>query len=320
MVHPEFRAMSGQIEDFTRDAPPLTNASLSELRNRDLPFRRPLVDVVPVEQRLISDEAQDHHTSIYTINAKAGQNRPAILHMHGGGFVAGKASDALGMLQQLALDLDSVIVTVDYRLAPEARWKDSIEDNYAALKWLYSNAEALGVDARRIAVMGDSAGGGHAALLAIMARDRGEVPLVHQCLIYPMLDDRSGSTRQLPYHVGGLIWTADNNRFGWEAFLGQVPGTDNVPKQAVPARLDDFSDLPPAFIGVGTLDLFVDEGISYAQRMNQAGVTAELILVPGVFHGFDVIAPNAVVSQWFYRAMIQAFKRAFGITNDMMLD
>ena len=159
--------------------------------------------------------------------------------------------------------------------------------------------------------MGDSAGGGHAAILAITARDRGEVPLAFQCLIHPMLDDRTGTTRKVPAHVGKLIWTAEGNRFGWESFLGMAPGRPSVPQEAVPARVENLAGLPPAFIGVGTLDLFVDEDIDYAQRLNAAGVPAELIVVPGAFHGFDGMPSK--IGQWFNAAKLDALRRGLGL-------
>jgi acetyl esterase/lipase len=227
----------------------------------------------------------------------------------------GKAEDAIRALQELCKALDCVAVSVDYRLAPETSYAGSIEDNYAGLKWLHANAAALGVDPAKIAVMGESAGGGHAALLAITARDRGEVPLAFQCLIYPMLDDRTGTTRGVPPHVGTLIWTRERNRFGWESFLGMKPGGASAPKNAVPARVANLKGLPPAFIGVGTLDLFHDEDIDYAQRLNAAGVSTELIVVPGAFHGFDGIAKmmKAPLGTWFEQTVHNALRRGFGM-------
>jgi acetyl esterase/lipase len=237
--------------------------------------------------------------------------RPAILHIHGGGYTGGSASIMLPSLQALAAALDCVIVSVDYRLAPGTRFPGSLEDNYAALKWLYGNARELGVDASRIAVMGESAGGGHAAMLAIAARDRGEVPLLYQALIYPMLDDRSGTTRQVPPQIGTLVWTRDANRGGWTALLGVPAGASQVPEGAVPARVANLAGLPPTFIGVGGIDLFVEEDIGYAQRLNNAGVPVELNVVPGAFHAFDVFEPNAPVTIRFRAALTNALKGAF---------
>ena len=177
---------------------------------------------------------------------------------------------------------------------------------------LYANAASIGADPTKIAVMGESAGGGHAALLAITARDRGEVPLCFQCLIYPMLDDRTGTSRAVPPFIGTLIWTPEKNRFGWESFLGTAAGKASAPTGAVPARVASLKGLPPAFIGVGTLDLFLDEDIDYAKRLNAAGVMTELNVVPGAFHGFDAIAATLPVGKTFNAAKLNALRRGFG--------
>ncbi|MEO7248011.1 MAG: alpha/beta hydrolase, partial [Novosphingobium sp.] len=252
-------------------------------------------------------------------NAKPGTARPAILHTHGGGFFMGSAEASIAEFQRLARDLDCVAVTVQYRLAPETIWAGSLEDNYTALKWLNTNAATLGVDPARIAVMGESAGGGHAALLAITARDRGEVPLCFQCLTYPMLDDRTGSSRPVPPHVGRIIWTAVDNRFGWESFLGQKPGGRHAPKGAVPARVENLAGLPPAWIGVGSIDLFFDEDVEYARRLNNAGVPAELIVVPGAFHGFDgigaMLGTIVPIAERFHAARLVALRAGLGLAQ-----
>lgn len=175
---------------------------------------------VPVERRTIPGGRDGPDVVVYGINGRAGEHRPGILHIHGGGFVLGTAAAEVACLQKMATALDCAIVTVDYRLAPETSWRGSLEDNYAGLRWLFGNAGALGVDPARIAVMGESAGGGHAALLAIAARDRGEFKLAFQMLVYPMLDDRTASTREPSAHVGQIVWTRAANRFGWQSFLG----------------------------------------------------------------------------------------------------
>jgi acetyl esterase/lipase len=317
LVHPELRSAVPMVEKFASMGPALNRANLQAIRNpKENPFwnQSPHPDV-PHEMRMIAVGKGHPDVAIYIINAKPGANRPAILHAHGGGFVLGSAKSSVRQLQELCRALDCVAVSVDYRLAPEATYSGSIEDNYAGLKWLYVNATELGVDRRKIAVMGESAGGGHAALLAIAARDRGEVPVAFQCLIYPMLDDRTGTSRIAPAHVGTLIWTPAQNRFGWESFLGTAPGKARAPKNAVPARAADLKGLPPAFIGVGTLDLFHDEDVDYAQRLNGAGVNAELIVVPGAFHGFDGIAKmmKLPLGAWFERAVHNALRRGFGL-------
>jgi acetyl esterase/lipase len=242
---------------------------------------------------------------VYVINPPppGGAPRSAILHIHGGGFVVGAAKRWLPYLQKFAAALNCLVVTVDYRLAPETPFPGALEDNYTALRWLHANAESLGVDPRRLVVMGESAGGGHAAMLAIAARDRGEVPIAFQMLIFPMLDDRTGSTRAAHGIQGQLWWSAAQNQFGWAALLGRPPGGPDVPIGAVPARNPDLTRLPPTFIGVGSIDLFVDEDVDYAKRLIDAGVPTELVVVPGAFHGFINLRGAPVVEDFRARQL-----------------
>jgi acetyl esterase/lipase len=318
-VHAELRPAILQFKQLYQAQPSLaadfSAANLTQRRNAFKSFGAPPLAQPSFAERTVSGPKGAPDVQVYVINAVAGMSRPAILHTHGGGYVSGAAANSLHDLQELAVALDCVIVTVDYRLAPETRFPGSLEDNYAALRWLHVNAEELGADRKRIAVMGESAGGGHAAILAIAARDRGEVPLAFQSLIYPMLDDRTGSSRSMPAHVGQYIWTAGSNRFGWESFLGRRPGGSSAPTGAVPARLQNLAGLPPAFIGVGGIDLFVYEDIEYAQRLIAAGVATELQVVPGAFHGFDAIAKDTSLSRQFTAAKIEALRRAFKSTD-----
>ena len=241
------------------------------------------------------------------------QNRPATIYIHGGGYVVGRADTNIRLAQDAAQATNSMVVSVDYTLAPEARFPKSLEQNYAALAWMHKNAGQFGVDPARIAVLGDSAGGGHAAMLAIAARDRHEFPLAFQCLIYPMLDDRTGSTNRVPPHIGHFVWTEGSNRFGWSSLLGQPAGSPNVPPGSVPARIADMRGLAPAFIGVGSIDLFCEEDIEYARRLIHAGVPAELLIVPGAYHGFDIVARDAPVTVEFRNTWQNALKRGLGV-------
>lgn len=272
----------------------------------------PLLPDVPVSGRRIPGGLRMPDVTIYVVNSDPKTFRPGILHTHGGGYILGSAKFEVPYLQQLARELDCVVVSVEYRLAPETTYRGSIEDNYCALVWTYANASELGIDRARIAVLGESAGGGHAALLAQTTRDRGEVPLVLQALIYPMLDDRTGTTRNVPAPIGTIGWNAASNRFGWQSFLGQKPGGRTMPKGAVPAREDNLSGLAPAFVGVGAVDLFVNENIEYARRLIEAAIPTELLVVPAAFHAFDRAAPNASVSKMFMKAKLNALRRAFG--------
>jgi acetyl esterase/lipase len=253
--------------------------------------------------------------SVMVIDGTGGQKGcPAYLHMHGGGFVGGRVDGNPASLQDIAATCGALVVSVDYRLAPETPFPGALEDNYAALKWMNLNRASLGIDPKRIAIGGESAGGGHAAMLAIAARDRGEYAITFQLLIYPMLDDRTGSTKPAPEHIGHFLWNSGSNRFGWESLLGMAPGSANPPAGSVPARVKDLSGLPPTFISVGALDLFVDEDVDYARRLIAAGVSTELLAVPGAYHGFNGLVPKASVSVRFNAQALSALKRGWGLS------
>lgn len=311
LVDPDLRAGALQMREMTQIFMPMSLEKLPMRREMMASKAAPLLPDVTVVARRVAARPGDHEVDVLVINAQPGTGRPVIVHMHGGGFTASSARGSAPMLQATAKALDCAIVSVDYRNAPEARYNESLEDNYAALLWTYAHADELGIDRTRIALMGESGGGGHAALLAIAARDRGEVPVMFQCLIYPMIDDRTGSAHAMPPHIGAFGWNVDANRFGWRCFLGQEPGTDRVPAAAVPARIDDVAGLPPTFIGVGALDLFVEENIEYGRRLVAAGVPTEMLVVPGAFHGFDMLAPDSAGSRRFTAAKLDALRRAF---------
>jgi acetyl esterase/lipase len=228
----------------------------------------------------------------------AGQPGSAVLYLHGGGMIFGL--EHLGRLYDLAVR-DYVatsgvpMLVVDYRIAPEHPHPTPVEDCYAALRWLADNAAMLGVDYARIGVMGDSAGGGLAAGVSLLARDRGGPPVAQQLLIYPMLDDRTRmpDPQLLPF----LTWTYDDNVTGWTALLGNSAGTDVVSPYAAPARATDLTGLPDTYLDTGDLDIFRDEDITYARRLSDAGVPTELHLHPGCPHAFEALARRADVSQ-----------------------
>jgi acetyl esterase/lipase len=291
--------------DVTRA--PLDARTLSSARQTMMRSQPPLPQPAWTE-RTIPGAPGAPAVRVYVINAgPRAAPRPAILHIHGGGFVMGDAHGAIRGQQEVAQALDCVVVTVDYRLAPETRFPGALEDNYAALKWMNANADELGVDRSRIAVAGESAGGGHAAMLAIAARDRGEIPLAYQALSYPMLDDRTGSTIRKPPYQGALIWPPEKNRFGWSSLLGVPAGSAHVPYGSVPARVENLRGLPPTFIGVGSIDLFVDEDIEFARRLIDAGVLTTLNVYPGVPHAFDGI-PGLTLGKQFRAHLIAALR------------
>jgi acetyl esterase/lipase len=311
MVNPELRDGARRILAFgQRD---WAKADLAALRKAAPPPPAPLAPPAPaVESRTVPGLNGQPDVGIQLIGRNESERlRPAVLHIHGGGFIVGRVDDMTAFCQKLSMQLDCAVVNVDYRLSPDTPFPGPVEDNYAALRWLHDNAGELGVDSKRIAIMGESAGGGLAAMLAIAARDRGEVPVCYQVLIYPMLDDRTGSTRRVPPHIGTIGWDESGNRFGWTSFLGLPAGSPRVPEGAVPARVEDLAGLPPAFIGVGSIDLFVDEDLEYSRRLIDAGVPTTLNVVPGAYHGFDFIAPDARVSREFVSAWAGALGDAF---------
>lgn len=231
-----------------------------------------------------------------------------VYHIHGGGYVLGKAVDGAVRLRPMVAALGCVLVSVDYRLAPEAVFPAAIEDCYAGLTWTFVHAARLGIDPARIGVMGESAGGGLAAALALMARDRGECQLAFQHLLYPMIDDRTAAGEADPL-TGEFIWTPQSNHFGWRSLLGQEPGGADVSPYAAAARAADLAGLPPTYIATGALDLFRDEDIAFAQRLLAAGVPTELHVWPGAFHGFDMW-PAAAVAQAARESRVAALRRA----------
>lgn len=227
------------------------------------------------------------------------KGRAAVLYIHGGGMVVGSADSTLADAPQLALEHGCVVVSVDYRLAPETPFPGPQEDNYAALLWLAGCAESFGVDPARIVVMGGSAGGGLAAALALMARDRDGPQLAGQVLIYPMLDWRTGGPED-PYrnrHTGEFVWTRKKNRFGWEALRGAYLPSDARKGWFSPTLADDLSGLAPAFISTGALDLFLDEDLDYARRLIDHGVQTELHVYPGAIHAFDMVPDTTLAEQ-----------------------
>jgi acetyl esterase/lipase len=234
---------------------------------------------------------------------------PALFWIHGGGYVMGDIEQDDRLMKQLVNRVGCVAVSIDYRLAPEHPFPTPVEDCYAGLKWLFAHADELGVEPSRIAIGGASGGGGLTAGLALLARDRGEVQVAFQLLVYPMIDDRNVTPASYAI-TDPRMWNRESNRLGWKAYLGRDGGGTDVSPYAAAARANDLTNLPPAYIPVGALDLFVDENIEYAQRLIQAGVPTELHVYPGAFHGFDLFAPSARVSKQFKADRDSALKRA----------
>jgi acetyl esterase/lipase len=224
-------------------------------------------------------------------------NRPGLLWIHGGGMILGSPQLEAGASGRMSDELDAVVVSPDYRLAPEHPFPAPLDDCMAALNWMRENAGELGIDPGRIAVIGSSAGGGLSAAVAQRAHDE-DIALRAQILVYPMIDDRT-TLRDDHCGRGRFMWTPQSNRFGWTAYLGRPPRLSDAPDYAAPARRTDLSGLPPAWIGVGALDLFHDESVAYAEALRSCGVPCELVVVPGMYHGADTLAPNALSMKGF---------------------
>jgi acetyl esterase/lipase len=229
------------------------------------------------------------------------QPGPALLWLHGGGYVMGNAAQDDRLCRRYARALGATVAAPNYRVAPEYPYPTPLEDCYRALVWL---ARRPDVDPGRIVVGGASGGGGLAAALAVLARDRGEIAAAAQLLVYPMLDDRT-SVHAYRVDARHRMWDHASNRWAWGAYLGAAD-----PDQAVPARVADLTGLPPTWIGVGTFDLFHDEAVQYARRLTAAGVTCHLEVIPGAFHCFDALQPKAAVSQRFFESQCAVISQA----------
>ena len=235
----------------------------------------------------------------------------ALLWLHGGGLVMGNAELSTEWCQTIARDVGLVVISVDYRLAPEDPFPAALDDCTSALRWLVDAADELGIDVDRIAVGGDSAGGGLAAALAQRARDEGGPPIAFQLLVYPMLDDRT-VLRTDHQGRGALMWTPETNRYGWTSYLGHAPTEADERPHAAPGRTSDLRSLPPAWIGVGDLDLFYEEDVDYARRLDAVGVACELHIAPGMYHGADAIVPGASICRAFRGSATNALRAAIG--------
>jgi acetyl esterase/lipase len=271
---------------------------------------------LPVYEDVVSDDylvpgpegAPEVPVRVYRPKDSEGQ-LPALFWIHGGGYMFGDMEQEDLVASPITLAGNCVTISVDYRLAPENPYPAPIEDCYAALKWTAANTEELGIDPGSIAIGGGSAGGGLAAGLALLVRDRAEIDIMYQFLIYPMIDDRTTEPASETVR-DALFWTRMSNYYGWRSYLGCEPGGDDIPGYAAAARATDLAGLAPAYIAVGDQDLFSIEDTLYAARLIEAGVSTEIHVYPGGCHAFDMMVPDADVSQRFTGDFYRALKRA----------
>ncbi len=310
------KEIKGPIKEMMRVMPPTNFNNLPAARSASkntfaaMKMQMPPVPGIVAEDRKIPgpESAPDITVRIYRPKKAAGL-LPALLWIHGGGYMLGDIDQEDFTAKQFTLAGKCVVVSVEYRLAPENPYPAPLEDCYAALKWLANHTEELKIDKSRIAIGGASAGGGLAAGLALLARDRAEVKIMFQLLIYPMLDDCNTlpASDTLP---DALFWTRESNLIGWRSYLGCKPGGKEISCYASASRAKDLAGLPPAYITVGDFDLFAQEDIEYARRLIAAGVPTELHVYPGGCHAFDMLVPGADISIRFNADIHRALRHA----------
>lgn len=259
----------------------ITADLLAELRNSNLRLTPELSGTV--EQTVYEIDAKTGVT--VTVHRAAGleEPAPALFWIHGGGYVMGSVGTDAVMFDRRCPDLGIIGISIDYRLAPETPFPGPLDDVYTGLAWIFMHAGELGIDPARIGIGGVSAGAGLCSALALLVRDRGELNVQFQLLDCPMLDDtQTTPSSQLDDLI---VWTRSSNEFGWRSYLGDRYGAGDIPAYAAAARATDLSNLPPAYVSVGTADGFRDENIAYASRLMEAGVPTELHVYPGAPHG-----------------------------------
>lgn len=289
-INPELRRAFGKVPPI-----PFQNRILLKLIEVALKLRRKPTSLRGVD---ITEHPTDHaYVRIY--HPGDGHSAAGLLWIHGGGYILGAPQITDDLCARYADELGITVVSAGYRLAPKYPFPAGLDDCRNAWQWFIDNAAALNVDPSRIAISGESAGGGLAAALAQRLTDEGGIQPAGQALLCPMLDDRTAANRELDA-LGHKMWSNRNNRGAWRHYLGSDPGGSEPPPYAVPGRREDLSGLPPAWIGVGDIDLFHDENLAYAQRLREAGVPCEFHASPGAPHGFELVVPDAAVTRRFW--------------------
>lgn len=304
-VLPELRQAYSQFPDFRLE--------------EDLAWSRSLLVQPPLEKSKLVHTTNcmiprgDGGEMLVKIYEPIERNRdklPAMLWIHGGGFVMGHPDMDDLLCERFVQTANCVVVSVDYRLAPEHPYPAAIEDCYAGLVWMTAEAPSLGIDVKRVAIAGASGGGGLTAALALMARDKGGPSIIFQMPLYPMLDNRNETPSSYEITDAHATWSRSNNLTAWRMYLGEEKDTNELSPYAVPSRADNLAGLPPTYTCIGQLDLFRDETFDYVTRLAQAGVDVEMNLYPGSFHCFEVFVPEAEVSQRASQNYLDAMARA----------
>jgi acetyl esterase len=304
---PELAAVVALLPPLDITDIPAARAGMRAMREQMPPFVKP--DGITIEKRAVAGPPGDPDVEV-TIFRPTEQpaSAPALYWIHGGGFVLGDVDSDMVVPAQVADELGAVVASVEYRLAPEHPFPAPAEDCFAGLVWMAAHAEELGFDPRKLAVGGLSAGGGLAAAVALMARDRGGPELCFQLLDIPELDDRL-STPSMKQFTDTPLWNHRNAILSWEAYLG--PDHGETSPYAAPSRAADLSGLPPAYVVTCEFDPLRDEGIEYAQRLIQAGVATELHHYPGTFHGASGAGAGTEIAARMVSDRLAALGRAY---------
>jgi acetyl esterase/lipase len=319
VIDPELAALLDFMPVIDLDDPVAARAGFEKLL---VSMRTPLpeAELLDIEDRLVPGWEGDPEVAVRVYRPKAAAAAgpettvPGIVLIHGGGFIVGSVEAEHVGAVLMAVDAGAVLVSVEYRLAPEHPYPAGLHDCYAALSFLHAEAGALGVDPARIALVGTSAGGGLAAATALLSRDRGGPAICFQMLHIPELDDRL-ETPSMRQFVDAPVWNTPLAVQSWKAYLGALAGRDDVPAYAAPARATDLSGLPPAYVSTAENDPLRDEGIAYALALLRAGVSVELHQFPGTFHGSALVA-RAAVSRRAQKEAALVLRRALGVVDE----
>lgn len=314
MIDPQLRTM-GKMMDLLMRPNSQTEQRVRKLAENPPLYMKLLEKMLPGPKGLQIEERhipRDDGTQMRVLVRKPLEPRegvPGILHIHGGGYHSGNPDVDMHGTRYIEIS-DCVIVSPAYRRSVQAPYPAALEDCYTALLWLKENAAELGVRDDQIIVTGESAGGGLTAALTLYARDKGEVNIAFQMPLFPMIDDRNNSESAM--NNDAPIWNAHTNEIGWKLYLGELWGKSDVPGYAAPARATDYSGLPPTYTYVGAIDPFATETVEYVEKLKSAGVTADVDVYEGAYHGFDLVKKADVTKRahdklysWFESAVQQ---------------